>query len=282
MKDRQDWDVPEIEGDFALIEEIDILDTSDFELGELETPVESIENEPEEKPDFTSIINDEPLVAEGNVIEPSTMIEEQIIQETQEGIEEASAEAVSSEEGKEHSFSEEQKGSQTDKELLAAQPAADMESEAVTEKAEEFVLGTNAAEGSEKLYEEEAKMEGRFKQEDINSALKNFLDISPDFLAAAIVSSDGFVIASVLPENVEENKLGAMSAAILSLGERAAQELDKGNLETVFVEGENGYVLLSSVNPEMLLVVSTTKYAKLGLVFYELSALKKTIKSLFE
>lgn len=157
-----------------------------------------------------------------------------------------------------------------------------MESEAVTEKAEEFVLGTNAAEGSEKLYEEEAKMEGRFKQEDINSALKNFLDISPDFLAAAIVSSDGFVIASVLPENVEENKLGAMSAAILSLGERAAQELDKGNLETVFVEGENGYVLLSSVNPEMLLVVSTTKYAKLGLVFYELSALKKTIKSLFE
>ena len=48
---------------------------------------------------------------------------------------------------------------------------------------------------------------------------------SPDIEASAIVSVDGLTIASALPQGVEEDRVSAMSAAMLSLGERIANEL---------------------------------------------------------
>ena len=51
---------------------------------------------------------------------------------------------------------------------------------------------------------------------------------SPDIEASAIVSVDGLSIASALPHGVEEDRVSAMSAAMLSLGERIASELGRG------------------------------------------------------
>ena len=54
---------------------------------------------------------------------------------------------------------------------------------------------------------------------------------SPDIEASAVVSVDGLSIASALPQGVEEDRVSAMSAAMLSLGERIASELGRGTLE---------------------------------------------------
>ena len=51
---------------------------------------------------------------------------------------------------------------------------------------------------------------------------------SPDIEASAVVSVDGLSIASALPQGVEEDRVSAMSAAMLSLGERIATELVSG------------------------------------------------------
>ena len=67
---------------------------------------------------------------------------------------------------------------------------------------------------------------------------------SPDIEASAIVSVDGLSIASALPQGVEEDRVSAMSAAMLSLGERIATELGRGSLEQVYIKGEKGYVVL--------------------------------------
>ncbi len=94
---------------------------------------------------------------------------------------------------------------------------------------------------------------------------------SSDYLeAAAVVSFDGLIMASALPAEVEEDRVAAMSAAILSLGEKAAHELGKGNLTQVFVEGEKGFVFLMSAREKAVLVGIARKEAKLGLVFYDL------------
>lgn len=94
---------------------------------------------------------------------------------------------------------------------------------------------------------------------------------SSDYLeAAAVVSFDGLIMASALPAEVEEDRVAAMSAAILSLGEKAAHELGKGNLTQVFVEGEKGFVFLMSAQEKAVLVGIARKEAKLGLVFYDL------------
>jgi len=89
---------------------------------------------------------------------------------------------------------------------------------------------------------------------------------TPDVEASAIVSVDGLIIASSLPAGVEENRVSAMSAAMLSLGERIASELGRGILDQVYIRGENGYVFLSAVGEEAVLTVLARKDAKLGLV----------------
>lgn len=93
---------------------------------------------------------------------------------------------------------------------------------------------------------------------------------TPDIEASAVVSVDGLSIASSLPSNVEEDRVSAMSAAMLSLGERIAGELGRGMLEQVYIKGVNGYVVLTSVGEEAVLTVLARAGAKLGLVFLEM------------
>jgi predicted regulator of Ras-like GTPase activity (Roadblock/LC7/MglB family) len=283
MKGKNDWDFPEVEGDFSLIEDLDIIDTTEFEIVDFdEGNTEEVGNQSAE---FESILESEPEINDGEVIEPSTIIEERIASEG--AIVEDDVVIEQEEPLNQVAEAIEDKEDVEDKQpvLEAVEDETEKQLEEVSYNIEEPVIEVYK-EDDESSYEtkagEEKKMVTKFKQEDLERMLQSFLEISPDFEAAAVVSADGFIIASALPEGADENKLGAMSAAILSLGERAASELEKGKLETVFVEGERGYILLSSLTEETLLCVSTTKYAKLGLVFYELSSLKKSLAAMFE
>lgn len=108
------------------------------------------------------------------------------------------------------------------------------------------------------------------KADRLSAALDEFLAVSPDVEAAAIVSADGLPIASALPTDVEEDRLAAMSAALLTLGEKAAEGLGRGDLSQVFVEGETGYVVLMAAGPHAVLVCVTSRKAKVGLVLFEM------------
>jgi hypothetical protein len=102
------------------------------------------------------------------------------------------------------------------------------------------------------------------------NALRDLQVGTPDIEASAIVSVDGLIIASALPSGSEEDRVSAMSAAMLSLGERIAIELGRGNLEQVYVKGDQGYVILMSVGQEAVLTALAHSKAKLGLVFLEM------------
>jgi hypothetical protein len=93
---------------------------------------------------------------------------------------------------------------------------------------------------------------------------------SPDIEASAIVSVDGLSIASALPQDIEEDRVSAMSAAMLSLGERIATELGRGELEQVYIKGENGFVVLMAVGEEAVLTALASEKAKLGLIFLDM------------
>lgn len=100
--------------------------------------------------------------------------------------------------------------------------------------------------------------------------LRDLRGASPDIEASAVVSLDGLIIASDLPATTEEDRVSAMSAAMLSLGERIASELGRGQLDQVYVRGENGYVFLTAAGEETVLTVLVRKDAKLGLVFLDM------------
>jgi len=93
---------------------------------------------------------------------------------------------------------------------------------------------------------------------------------SPDVEAAAIISVDGLPIAASLPHSIEEDGVAAMSAAMLSLGERIAGELGRGTLDEVYVRGEKGFVIVRAVGEEAVLTVLARQQAKLGLLFLDM------------
>jgi len=101
--------------------------------------------------------------------------------------------------------------------------------------------------------------------------LRDLQASSGDVEAAAIVSVDGLSIASSLPAGYEEDRVSAMSAAMLSLGERIATELGRGSLQQVYVKGADGYVVLFAVGEEAVLTVLTRKDARLGLIFLDVA-----------
>lgn len=93
---------------------------------------------------------------------------------------------------------------------------------------------------------------------------------SPGIQASAVVSVDGLTIASALPQNVQEDRVAAMSAAMLSLGERISSELGRGDLDQVYIKGEMGYVMLMSVGEDAVLTTLAKAKAKLGLIFLDM------------
>jgi hypothetical protein len=120
----------------------------------------------------------------------------------------------------------------------------------------------------------------RSRTEQLVERLQDLQRSSGDVEAAAIVSVDGLSMASSMPPSIEEDRVSAMSAAMISLGERIASELGRGSLEQVYVKGANGYVILNSVGEEAVLTVMARKEAKLGLIFLDIGRTVEDLEKL--
>ncbi|MEM1658836.1 MAG: roadblock/LC7 domain-containing protein [Candidatus Jordarchaeales archaeon] len=104
------------------------------------------------------------------------------------------------------------------------------------------------------------------KSEEIENVLRKLLEEVPQIEGAAVVSVEGLPIASSLPPEIDDVRLAAITAAILSLGERAVQEFEKGFVDEVYVRGSEGYILVMGAGPNAVLTVSASKDANLGVV----------------
>lgn len=118
------------------------------------------------------------------------------------------------------------------------------------------------------------------RAEKMVSRLRNMQVASPDIIASAVVSVDGLTMASALPSDVEEDRVAAMSAAMLSLGERISGELGRGGLDEVYIRGEDGFVLLTAVGDEAVLTALARDEAKLGLIFLEMRRAAEDLEKL--
>jgi predicted regulator of Ras-like GTPase activity (Roadblock/LC7/MglB family) len=110
--------------------------------------------------------------------------------------------------------------------------------------------------------------------------LRSLQGKTPDIEASAVVSVDGLIMASSLPAGVEEDRVSAMSAAMLSLGERIAGELGRGGLDEVYIHGDEGYVLLMASGLDAVLTVLAREQAKLGLVLLEMRRAAQDLEQL--
>ncbi len=100
--------------------------------------------------------------------------------------------------------------------------------------------------------------------------LRNMQAATPDIEASAVVSVDGLIMASALQQGAEEDRVSAMSAAMLSLGERISGELGRGGLEQVYIKGDKGAIVLTAIGKEAVLTVMSRQDGKLGMIFFEM------------
>ena len=104
----------------------------------------------------------------------------------------------------------------------------------------------------------------------LDALLNELMRRVPELEAAAVVTADGLPMSSALPPGMDEDRVAAMSAALLSLGERAAEGLGRGELSQVHIQGEYGGVWLLAAGDDAVLVGVSAADAKAGLVLYEL------------
>ncbi|OYY73935.1 MAG: hypothetical protein B7Y40_07335 [Gammaproteobacteria bacterium 28-57-27] len=111
----------------------------------------------------------------------------------------------------------------------------------------------------------------------LTSILSELNGSSADIEASAIVSTDGLMMAALLPSSMDEDRVGAMSAALLSLGDRTAKELARGGLEQVLIKGDKGYILMTHAGEDAVLTVLAKPQAKLGLIFLDVKRAAESI-----
>ena len=106
--------------------------------------------------------------------------------------------------------------------------------------------------------------------ERISDSLHSLRASTPDILDSAVVSTEGFVVSSLLPAEVDEDLVSGMAASLLGVGERISSDLMRSGMEQVYVRSPKGYIVLNAVTNDTAIVLLVSREAKLGLIFLEL------------
>lgn len=104
----------------------------------------------------------------------------------------------------------------------------------------------------------------------LGNILQSFVSQTSDVQGAAIVTPDGLPVASSLPTGMDDERVSAMSAAMLSLGERIGKELVRGDIDRIYVEGDEGFSILTSCGRDAVFLVLAGKSAKQGVLMLEI------------
>ena len=115
--------------------------------------------------------------------------------------------------------------------------------------------------------------------ESLNTILQDFVSSTNDVQGAALVTPDGLPLTAILPGGMDEERVSAMSAAMLSLGERIGNELSRGIMDRIYVEGNSGYGILTSCGDDAVFLVLANQSAKQGLLMLEIKRAVTELKT---
>ncbi|WXG45934.1 MAG: roadblock/LC7 domain-containing protein [Candidatus Atabeyarchaeum deiterrae] len=116
--------------------------------------------------------------------------------------------------------------------------------------------------------------------DEIRRLLKSMEASTPGIEASAVVSMQGLPIVTAMPKDVDDSIVAAMAAAILGVSERAANELARGKLEQILIQGDRGYIILKHAGEEALLSVLTKADSNLGMIFLMLKGVAQKVSLL--
>jgi predicted regulator of Ras-like GTPase activity (Roadblock/LC7/MglB family) len=101
----------------------------------------------------------------------------------------------------------------------------------------------------------------------LTDTLRGLRQASPHVVGAAVVTADGFIVASDLPDEQYEKKVTVMAMAMLTLGQEATDELGSHDVERVLVESRDSYMVMVNAGPSAVLASVSGKETVPGLLF---------------
>ena len=108
----------------------------------------------------------------------------------------------------------------------------------------------------------------------LNWLVSNFVAGVPGIQQAAVVSSDGLLIAvSDGLDRVAADRLSAVAAGMQSIARGAATPLNAGSVHEVIVEFERAILFVMSISETSVLAVTATRPCDVGLIGYEMAVL---------
>lgn len=117
---------------------------------------------------------------------------------------------------------------------------------------------------------------------ELTDLLRQMEAVNPNIQGSAIVSVQGLPICSALARDVNDGIVSAMSAAILSVSERAVEELARGDLKRILIEGVDGIIILSKAGENAILCTLAKSEASLGMVFLNIQSVSNKIAELLD
>ena len=114
------------------------------------------------------------------------------------------------------------------------------------------------------------------------SILKEMESKDPEIEGSVLIRTDGLVLASALPAEIDRDLVAAMSASALNVSTRVLEELGKGEIENVIIRGSMGVVMVISVAQDIVLAAIGKKDANLGLMLVEMRRAAEKLKNIIE
>lgn len=115
------------------------------------------------------------------------------------------------------------------------------------------------------------------RTDELTEILRQLQASAPEIEASALISEDGLMIASTLPPRFDEVAVAGMSATLLSLGQRAAMQLERGGFEQVLVRSAQGNVVLMNAAHGTSLLAMAGRDAEPGRTFLAMTRAAKEI-----
>jgi uncharacterized protein len=121
--------------------------------------------------------------------------------------------------------------------------------------------------------------ESRAPAGELEGVLEELRSLSGEVTSAAVVLRSGELGASTLASGVDEQRYGAMLAALAGLAGRTARENGGGGFSHARIKADDeGYVLLVGLEGGATLAATTGPDARVGLVLYDMRNARKEVE----
>lgn len=117
------------------------------------------------------------------------------------------------------------------------------------------------------------------KREDLDKLLRSLVR-SAELTGCAVVSSDGLIIASILPAGMDSELVGAMTSTLAGSADTVSSELSKSQPEMVIVRTKSGDITIIPVDSETVLIMLAPAKINLGFLLNEAKRIVPRLKKL--